>query len=115
MGVPSQPAFQRQPLLETSTTRTPGRYTPFSRPSRQIHRFQALLRNRASDPVRAVLGHLDRRPAPVVVIDLAAGFHVVDAVAERPGRAVANRPDDLVHAATARRDERLFALVEHAR
>src|SRR6266852_2356673 len=43
MGVPSQPAFQRQPLLETSTTRTPGRYTPFSRPSRQIHRFQALL------------------------------------------------------------------------
>jgi len=41
--VPSQPAFQRQPLLETSTTRSPGRYTPSSRPSRQIHRFQALL------------------------------------------------------------------------
>src|ERR1039457_1238523 len=29
--VPSQPAFQRQPLLETSTTRSPGRYTPFPR------------------------------------------------------------------------------------
>jgi hypothetical protein len=32
MGVPSQPAFQRQPLLETSTTRSPGRYTPFRVP-----------------------------------------------------------------------------------
>ena len=29
--VPS-PAFQRQPLLETSTTRSPGRYTPFLMP-----------------------------------------------------------------------------------
>ena len=38
------PAFQRRPLLETSTTRSPGRYTLLrSRPSRQIHRFQALL------------------------------------------------------------------------
>ena len=32
MGVPSQSAFQRQPLLETSTTRSPGRYTPFLMP-----------------------------------------------------------------------------------
>src|SRR5215469_12420582 len=45
MGVPSQPARQRQLLLETSTTRSPGRYTPPSPsvPSRPIHRFQALL------------------------------------------------------------------------
>jgi hypothetical protein len=42
-AVPSRPARQRRPLLETSTTRSPGRYTPFSRPSRQIHRSQALL------------------------------------------------------------------------
>ena len=39
------PAFQRRPLLETSTTRSSGKVHPPSRPhpSRQIHRFQALL------------------------------------------------------------------------
>src|SRR5258708_20674865 len=53
LGVPSQPAFQRQPLLETSTTRTPRRYTPFSRPSPPLHNFQPLLRPPYLHPLQA--------------------------------------------------------------
>lgn len=46
-------------------------------------------------------------------VDFIAGLFAVDAVAERPRRAVADRADDLVHPPAAGSDKRLPALAEH--
>src|SRR5579859_2430289 len=69
----------------------------------------------AGDAVGAVLGDLDRRLAIVLPVDLGASLDAVDREAERPRRAVADRADDLIHAASAGRDERLAVDVEHRR
>ena len=68
--------------------------------------------DRAGDAVRAVLRHLDHRRPARVVVDLRAGLLLVDGIAEGSGRAVPDRPDDLVHPAAAGSDERLLAAVE---
>src|SRR5262249_41126949 len=66
----------------------------------------------AGDPVRTVLGHLDRRPAGAAPVHLVPGLDGIDGVAQRPRRAVADGTDDLVHPAAARGDERLGAGAE---
>ena len=71
----------------------------------------------AGHPVRAVLGHLDRAlPLPCQSARSRASSSTVEGQAQRPGRAVAHRPDELVETAAAGGDERArHAGAEHGR
>ena len=69
----------------------------------------------AGHPVGAVLGDLDGLLALAVPVDQAAGFLAVEGQAQRPGRTVAHRPDELVHPGSARGDEGLGAGAEGRR
>src|SRR5205807_1703074 len=60
------------------------------------------------DAVGPVPGDFDRRFPTIVPIDPIASFLAVDGIAERPRRTVPDGPDDLVHPASARRDEGLL-------
>src|SRR5262249_50812912 len=71
--------------------------------------------NATGDAIRAVLGHLDPRRPGVLPVDLPALLPAADRVAQRPGRAVPHRTDDLVHAPAAGGHERLGAGAEHRR
>src|SRR5262249_53859109 len=65
-------------------------------------------RDRAGDPVRAVPADLDRRLARSLPVDLRARLDAVEPVAERAGRAVADRADQVVDPRSARSHERSF-------
>src|SRR5262245_18013635 len=67
-------------------------------------------RDRAGDPVGAVLAYLDRRRANAVPVDLGARLDLVDREAERTGGAVADGTDNLGHATAARSDEHAFGV-----
>jgi hypothetical protein len=69
----------------------------------------------AGDPVRAVPGHLDRRVALAVVVDVGPSLLLVDGIAQGTRGAVTDGPDDLVHPAAAGGHERLRAGPEHGR
>ena len=69
----------------------------------------------SGDPIRTVGDYRDRRGALEVPVDVVASLMVVDGVAQRTGRAVSDRPDDLVHSGPTRRDERFLVDSESQR
>ena len=72
-------------------------------------------RDGAGDPVRAVGGHLDRRPPGVVPVDVPACLVAAERVGQRAGRAVPDGADDLVHPPAAGGHEGLRIGAENRR
>src|SRR6185437_4644695 len=66
-------------------------------------------RDRAGDPIWAVLGHLDRRLPAAVLIHRVAGLDAIQRVAQSARGTIADRPDDLVHPPATGMDKRLLA------